>query len=86
MAIRIDEEHKEINMGVGDLIAEETLRGSLSGGGMAVERLAVGRAVHEEYYKKMMAQFPSYRREIYIKFETEIEGYRVIIHGRIDGI
>ena len=86
MAVRIDEKNKEINIGVGDLIAEEILRGSLSGGGMAVERMAVGRAVHEEHCEMMMTQFPSYRREVYIKFETEVEHYRVIIHGRIDGM
>jgi len=86
MAVRVDEENKKITLGMKDMLYDDFLRVGLSGEMSPIDRLALGRRVHGKHQEDRISTISSYRKEQHITYETEIDDYRVSIHGRIDGI
>ncbi len=83
MPFQINQETKEITIGVAELASETTIRS----GGMAaaVARLTAGRKVHEIYQSQQSQKIESYRKEFPIDFRYRYQNYTFIIQGRIDG-
>ncbi|MBN2089282.1 hypothetical protein JW964_06700, partial [candidate division KSB1 bacterium] len=83
MPFQINQETKEITIGVGELASELTIRS----GGMAAAtaRLTAGRKVHENYQSQQLKKIESYRKEFPIEYRYPYQNYTFIIQGRIDG-
>ncbi len=86
MPPRFDEEARSLRLSVADLLDTEQLRtlGFANRGGF--ERMWLGQAIHSDYQEGAMEADPSYRREVPVCLELEHRGWRVEVHGRIDGI
>lgn len=49
-------------------------------------RMAAGRAAHEQWQGERAAEDDAYRAEVTLKHTLEIEGWTVLLHGRVDGL
>lgn len=86
MAPRFDDQALRLELSVADL-TERASSGSLgfaNRGGY--ERLWLGQAIHSSYQEEALAADPSYRREVVLRLELEHRGWKVLLHGRADGI
>ncbi|MCK5561403.1 MAG: DEAD/DEAH box helicase [Thermoplasmata archaeon] len=84
MAIEIS--GKTITIGIRDLVMlDDNFRGYSEIGAVGFNRAELGRLAHEKYqaHREGVVNF---KREIFIKHQLEINGYTVILKGRIDGI
>jgi DNA excision repair protein ERCC-2 len=86
MSIYIDDARRELTCSVGDLVLqEERFRIGFSAH-EGYERLWVGQSVHSAYGEGMRDSHPEYRTEVTVRGEFQVEGYRCIVQGRIDGL
>jgi DNA excision repair protein ERCC-2 len=86
MAVRVDEENKTVALSVRDLAGEGGLDLFSAGPGLLPQRTILGQIVHARHQEKRIADHPGYRREVAVSHEIEVEGYKVSISGRIDGL
>ncbi|HKI87177.1 MAG TPA: DEAD/DEAH box helicase family protein, partial [Thermoanaerobaculia bacterium] len=86
MAPRIDSENRILELAVADLLEGQLGRslGFAQRGGY--ERLWLGQAIHSHYQEEALAADGTYQREVVVRLELEHRGWRVILHGRIDGL
>lgn len=86
MAPRFDPESLTIDLSVADLLDAPLTRslGFANRGGY--ERLWLGQAIHGRYQEQALEQDPSYRREVVVRHAFDHRGWRVQVHGRIDGL
>lgn len=82
--MKIDRERKEITLSVRDLLYEDSL--SLRREGVGFERMTLGRMAHQLHQGREMEKNHLYRKEFFVKHKLHIEGYKITIQGRIDGI
>ena len=84
--IRFDDAARAVTLSVRDIADSSDYRFS---GPMAVgmrKRAEMGREAHESHQGAREEAVASYRRERSLRFETEVEGWRVVVVGRIDGV
>jgi hypothetical protein len=86
MPPRFDPDLLRVELSVADLLERE-LVGSLSfnqrGG---YERLWLGQAIHSRYQEEALEEDPTYQRELGVLLALDHRGWKVRIHGRIDGL
>ncbi|MEM7354376.1 MAG: helicase C-terminal domain-containing protein [Acidobacteriota bacterium] len=86
MAPRFDSADRTIDLAVADLLDAQLLRSIGFAGRGGYERMWLGQAIHSRYQEKALEEDPTYRHEVGIKHTFEHRGWRVTIHGRIDGL
>jgi DNA excision repair protein ERCC-2 len=86
MAIRFDDATRTLWLSVGDLVAAATFPSSLNLTPMLRSRAAMGREVHAWYQAEQQAVLPSYRAEVTLHQQYQVDAYTVHIEGRIDGL
>lgn len=86
MPPRFDPESSSLEVAVGDLVEIDLLRhlGFANRGGF--ERRWLGQAIHGHYQEQAIARDPSYRREVPISVSFTHRGWKVTVHGRLDGL
>ncbi|RMG15709.1 MAG: hypothetical protein D6731_07740 [Planctomycetota bacterium] len=84
--IRFDEERRTVTLSVRDLADENDYR-FCGPAPLSLKRRAVlGRLAHEDHQEAREDELSSYRRERSVRYETRVDGWRVVVQGRIDGI
>lgn len=84
--IRFDDAARAVTLSVRDIADSSDYRFA---GPMAVglrKRAEMGREAHESHQGAREEEMTSYRRERSLRYETEVEGWRVVVVGRIDGV
>ncbi len=86
MPPRFDAETHCLELAVADLLDTKLLRsiGFANRGGY--ERMWLGQAIHSQYQEQALAEDPSYRREVGVRYTFEHRGWKVTVQGRIDGL
>lgn len=86
MSIKINDHDQTVTLSVTDLCGDELCSGSLNRTPLRDIRGKLGREVHQYYQSKQARTFPGYRVEEPISHELEMDGFHVIIQGRLDGV
>lgn len=86
MAIRFDSATRTLWLSIGDLIETTVFPGSVSLTPMLRSRAALGREVHTTRQAEQQAALPSYRAEVTIRQQFQVDEYTVHLQGRIDGL
>lgn len=86
MTVKFDPHRRTLSLSVGDLCSEPAGSGSLNLVPLRDLRGELGREVHQEYQSAQRRAFPGYRTEVPLGFELEVDGCRVTIQGRLDGV
>ena len=86
MPPRFDSADHTIDLAVADLLDAQLLRSIGFAGRGGYERMWLGQAIHSRYQERALEDDPTYRREVGIKHTFDHRGWRVTIHGRIDGL
>jgi DNA excision repair protein ERCC-2 len=86
MAIRIDDKNKVIRLGVKDLVSPPIMLGSILAADYLPSRAGLGRDVHRIHQAESEKSLDSYRSEVHVKHQMNVEDYTVLIQGRIDGV
>ncbi|MYC82217.1 MAG: hypothetical protein F4X19_09020 [Acidobacteria bacterium] len=86
MTVKFDPHQHTLSLSVGDLCSEPAGSGSLNLVPMRDLRGELGREVHQEYQSARRAAFPGYRTEVPLGCELQVDGCRVTIQGRLDGV
>jgi DNA excision repair protein ERCC-2 len=83
---RFDDEALTLELSVADLLDSRLRRnlGFTSRGGY--ERMWMGQAIHSRYQEQAIADDPGYRREVSLRLELDHRGWKVVVHGRADGL
>ena len=84
--MQIDFENKWLKIGVRELLYEESTGSDLGSGGLKRVRAAAGREAHQLLQDERCGRLKTYRSEVHIKYESTIDGFQVLIQGRIDGV
>ncbi|MGE0710278.1 MAG: helicase C-terminal domain-containing protein [Planctomycetota bacterium] len=84
--IRFDEDNRTLSLSVRDLADDLDYRFSGPSPVSLKRRALLGRLAHEDHQGAREDAIDSYRRERSVRYETRIEGWRVVVSGRIDGI
>jgi len=85
MSVKINHEKRTMSLGVGDVLDD----GGGGGAAMGISffaRAALGREAHTAHQNSQADLLAGYRREVFVKFETTVDGYAVKVQGRIDGV
>ncbi len=85
MTIVVDLDRKTITAPVGDLVDEEAPR-RIGLGGARRSRLRLGQRLHARLQAELAAGDPRFRAEVPVRAVREVDGWRVEIHGRADGV
>lgn len=75
-----------IHIGITEFAKPSPLKGSIdvnSGLGRASQ---LGLLIHQKVQAERMAAFPNYQAEIPVTYELKVEGYELVLGGRMDGI
>lgn len=86
MSIFIDEDLKEIHLSVTDLVTEGEKISIGFSGSEGYQRLWVGQALHTRYLEEQIYKNEDFQKEVTIKHQFEVQGWKVYLQGRIDGI
>lgn len=86
LAPRFDPETLTLDLSVADLLDATLLRHIGFGNRGGYERLWLGQAIHSRYQEEALAQDPTYQRELGVLLALDHRGWKVRIHGRIDGV
>lgn len=84
--IRFDDAARAVTLSVRDIADSNDYRFA---GPMAVgmrKRAEMGREAHESHQGAREETVASYRRERSLRYESDVEGWRVVVVGRIDGV
>ncbi|MBN1350074.1 DEAD/DEAH box helicase [candidate division KSB1 bacterium] len=85
MPIKIDLENKKITLSVSELAAENPFQRS-GESGSTLARMTAGRMIHEEHQREQQRAIDNYVREFSIDHPVSLNGYSILIQGRIDGL
>lgn len=86
MAVRFDDDQRSLRLSVADLL-ERDARGSLAFGNRGGhERMWIGQAIHSAYQNRALADDPTYRKEIWLELPLAVQGWEVLLVGRLDGL
>ena len=86
MAPRFDAEKLTLDLAVADLLEGTLLRSIGFGNRGGYERLWLGQAIHSRYQEQALEGDPTYRREVPVVYGFDHRGWRVTVHGRLDGL
>lgn len=88
MTLRCDDEARTLSLSVLDLVelGEPSGHLSLDVVQRGTTRMAQGRAVHEAWAAERVAQEADFRAEVRLKRQLAVDGWTVVVHGRVDGI
>ena len=86
MSWKVDESNRTITVSVTELCSEELCSGSLNLLPFREIRGELGREAHKRYQSEQAKIFSEYRYEVPFCYECLIEGFRIIIQGRLDGV
>ncbi|MCK5548167.1 MAG: Dna2/Cas4 domain-containing protein, partial [Thermoplasmata archaeon] len=86
MTIKIDSQEKIITLSVKDLAGGQSGGGLFDAGPSSRARASAGRAVHENHQAESKTRLKTYRHEVFLKHELDVDEYHVIIRGRLDGV
>ncbi len=86
MAPRFDSTDRTLDLAVADLLDAQLLRSIGFAGRGGYERMWLGQAIHSRYQERALEEDPTYRREVAVRHVFEHRGWRVTIHGRVDGL
>ncbi len=86
MTVKFDPEQRTLSLSVGDLCSEAAASGSLNLVPLGDLRGELGREVHQEHQATQSRVFPGYRAEAPLGWEFEVDGFRVTVQGRMDGV
>ena len=87
MTVKFDSRHSAtLTLSVGDLCSEAAASGNLNLVSLGDLRGELGREVHQEYQSAQRRAFPGYRAEVPLGCEFEVDGFRVTVQGRMDGV
>jgi len=85
VAILIDLESRSFAASVTDLVGESGNRAiGLNGSGLS--RLWIGQELHRRVQEELAAVSPGFEAEVPVRFETVVDGWRVTVVGRADGV
>ena len=86
MAPRFDPHELTLELAVADLLDSRLMRslGFANRGGY--ERMWLGQAIHSRYQEEALHEDPTYRREVVVRHTFDHRGFKVTIHGRLDGL
>ncbi len=85
MAAVIDLQERTIAASVGDLIGEPDKR-AIGLGGSGLTRMWIGQELHRRIQQEMVDGDTNYRPEVSVDTELSIDGWRLRINGRADGV
>jgi DNA excision repair protein ERCC-2 len=85
VAVRIDLEKRQVACSVHDLLPD-TLRGGLGAPGEGLTRLSVGAELHRVVQGQRQTSDPHYTSEVAVEATCTIDGWRLRVLGRADGI
>ena len=86
MTWKVDESNRIITVSVTELCSEELCSGSLNLLPFREIRGELGREAHKRYQSEQVKIFSEYRCEVPFCYEYLIEGFQIIIQGRLDGV
>ena len=86
MAVKIDLAKKKISLGVGDLVAEPMAGAGRVAGLRMWTRLALGREAHVKHQRAQAELHEGYAQEIFVRYTTIVDEFKVTVQGRIDGV
>lgn len=84
--IRFDDAARAVTLSVRDIADPGDYRFSGPSAVGLKKRAEMGREAHEVHQGAREGSVSSYRRERSVRYETEVEGWRVTVVGRIDGV
>jgi Rad3-related DNA helicase len=84
MSVKINHEKKTVSLGVGDIL--DGGRGGAAQGISFFARTALGREAHTAHQDSQADLVAGYRREVFVRYETAVDGFAVKVQGRIDGV
>ena len=82
--MHFDPGERTLRIAVTELLDDSRGLGFPRPGGM--ERLWLGQALHARVQSAAAAADPSYRSEVSLRLSLDHAGWRVLLHGRADGI
>lgn len=85
MTIRYDPSSLTLRLSIGDLVSA-AFPGSIQMAPMLRSRAALGRQVHETHQSAQETADETYRAEVSIRHELQLDGHTVILQGRMDGV
>ncbi len=85
MTIRYDSSSLTLRLSIGDLVSA-AFPGSIHMAPMLRSRAALGRQVHETHQTAQETADESYRSEVTIRHELQLDDHTVILQGRMDGV
>ncbi|MGE3539496.1 MAG: helicase C-terminal domain-containing protein [Candidatus Tectimicrobiota bacterium] len=86
MAIRFDPTTRTLWLSIGDLVESTGFPGSIALTPRLRTRAALGREVHTTRQAEQQAAVASYRSEVTIRQQLQVDDYTVHLQGRIDGL
>ncbi len=86
MTIRVNFENKTIILSVKDLALAELDKGSIVPESSLPARAALGRSIHGKHQNNRQDTDTAYRREVTVKYETDLFDFHITVQGRIDGV
>ena len=86
MAVKIELTKKKISLGVRDLLAEPLANNGRVAGMSMWTRMALGREAHMNRQQAQADLHERYAREIFVRYATSVDDFKVTIQGRIDGV
>ena len=86
MTWKVDESNRIITVSVTELCSEELCSGSLNLLPFRDIRGELGREAHKRYQSEQVKTFSEYRCEVTFCYEYLIEGFQIIIQGRLYGV
>src|SRR5918911_1062602 len=86
MTIRFDPTTRTLWLSISDLVGTTAFPGSVSLTPALRSRAAMGREVHAVHQAAQQETLPSYRAEVTIRQQLQVDDYTVHLQGRIDGL
>lgn len=86
MSIRFDPSLRTLWLSIGDLLGTLAFPGSIALLPTFRSRAALGRSIHASHQMAQQALHSSYRAEVTIRQEMQLDDYTIHIQGRIDGL
>jgi DNA excision repair protein ERCC-2 len=88
MTVRFDDDARTVVLSVRDLVEHVAPSGDLRVDVVqrSASRLEQGRRAHVDWQRGRAAVDPRYRAEVSVRADVEVEGWRVTIMGRVDGL
>jgi DNA excision repair protein ERCC-2 len=85
VSVHIDFDERRITASVRDLIGDDSQR-AIGLTGTGTSRMWIGQELHRRVQEEFSAGDPSYRAEVPVQYEIDIDGWTLAVSGRADGV